>query len=68
MTELGQLVTNIGFPASCVLLLGYFVLHMYDSNDKRTKELTEAINELKIVINVLITKLNIDNDDKNENK
>lgn len=43
------LITSVGFPILCVLLMGYFIWQLYKDSVKREEKLTAQINESRNV-------------------
>lgn len=69
MNELAQLISQVGFPIVCTLILAYIVYDMNDKNDAKMSEFiktiaanTQAISELSIYIKENLT----DKDNENE--
>lgn len=52
-----QLITSVGFPICMTLILCYYIKYQTDAHKEETKELTNAINALKEMINEIKTKL-----------
>lgn len=44
-----MLITSVGFPIVCVLLMGYFIWQLYKDSVKREEKLTAQINESRNV-------------------
>jgi chromosome segregation ATPase len=44
-----ELITTVGFPIVCVLLLGYFVWHIYKQSVTREEKLMGEITENRLV-------------------
>lgn len=68
INNITSLIANIGFPIACVIAMGFFIKYMYDTDNEKTAKFTEAINALKISIDVLVSKIAKDDDDENEGK
>lgn len=55
--EFVKVITNVGFPiAMCI--------YMLFENKKNTEKLTDAVNNNTIIMQKILTKLDMDDDDK----
>lgn len=55
--EIVKVITNVGFPiAMCI--------YMLFENKKNTEKLTDAVNNNTIIMQKILTKLDMDDDDK----
>lgn len=44
-----ELITSLGFPIVCVIVLGYFIWHIYKQSIERENKLMEEITENRLV-------------------
>ena len=57
MEDITQLISSVGFPIAMSLLLFWYLQQESKSHKEETQSLKDAINELKLAITSLITKL-----------
>lgn len=57
MEDITQLISSVGFPIAMSLLLFWYLQQESKSHKEETQSLKDAINELKLAITSLITKI-----------
>ena len=57
MDEIITAISTVGFPISMSLLLFWYMTEQNKSHKEETNNLKDAINDLKLAITTLITKL-----------
>lgn len=62
MDEWVQLISNVGFPIFCTIMLGYLNLKLLDNLKEQTNKFTSAINQFNINLQKLTSKLDIEYD------
>lgn len=49
LNTLGTLITQVGFPIFCVILMGYFIWQLYKQSVERENKLYKELQESRIV-------------------
>lgn len=60
MSTITSLVGSLGFPIVVAIYMIYVNTKQSERHENENKSMTEAINELKIVIEKLLTKMDVD--------
>ena len=60
MSTITSLVGSLGFPIVVAIYMIYVNTKQSERHENENKSMTEAINELKIVIEKLLTKMDAD--------
>lgn len=66
MQDIVNIISTVGFPITMCLVLLYEIKEMTDSHKEETSALKDALNNNTIVLEKILTKLNIDERSKNE--
>lgn len=56
------IISSVGFPIAACIGLFWYMTKQQERHEEETKKLTEAINELKIVLTTILTKLGEDDE------
>lgn len=67
MENIVTVIQNFGFPVACVIMMWYLLNKEREDHKAETKELTGAINDLRLVIQKVLDKLGVD-DGNSKNK
>ena len=60
ITTVGTLIGSLGFPIVACIYMAYINNEQNKRHESESREMTSAINELKVAITSLTEKLNID--------
>lgn len=63
MENIVEVLQNFGFPVACVCMMWYLLNKEREDHKAETKELTNAITDLRIVIQRILDKLGVDDGD-----
>lgn len=66
MNDIAQLISTVGFPIVMCLVLLYEMQEMSKSHKEETSSLKDALNNNTIVLEKILTKLDLDERSKNE--
>ena len=66
MQDIVNIISTVGFPITMCLVLLYEIKEMTDSHKEETSALKDALNNNTIVLEKILTKLNIDERSSNE--
>lgn len=66
MQEIINVISTVGFPITMCLVLLYEIKEMTDSHKEETNALKDALNNNTVVLEKILTKLNIDERSNNE--
>lgn len=64
MNDIAQLVSTVGFPIVMCLVLLYEMQEMSKSHKEETTSLKDALNNNTIVLEKILTKLDLDEKEK----
>lgn len=64
MNEIAQIISTVGFPIVMCLILLYEVEEMNESHKEETNSLKDALNNNTVVLEKILTKLDIDKKEK----
>lgn len=66
MQDIVNAISTVGFPIAMCLILLYEIKEMTDSHKEETSALKDALNNNTVVLEKILTKLNIDERSNNE--
>lgn len=66
MQDIVNIISTVGFPITMCLVLLYEIKEMTDSHKEETSALKDALNNNTVVLEKILTKLNIDERSNNE--
>lgn len=58
-----SIISSVGFPIAACIGLFWYMTKQQEQHQEETAKLTEAVNELKLVLTSILTKIG---DDENE--
>lgn len=61
-TALSTLVTNVGFPVVCCLLLFWWIMNLEKQHKEEIGKLSDAVNNNTLVMQKLLDKLEMEED------
>lgn len=64
MNDIAQLISTVGFPIVMCLVLLYEMQEMSKSHKEETSSLKDALNNNTIVLEKILTKLDLDKKEK----
>lgn len=64
MNDIAQLISTVGFPIVMCLVLLYEMQEMSKSHKEETSSLKDALNNNTIVLEKILTKLDLDEKEK----
>ena len=60
LNEIATVISTVGFPITMCLILLYEIKEMTDSHRQETNALKDALNNNTVVLEKILTKLNIE--------
>lgn len=57
LSSIATIISNLGFPITCVIVMFYFLQKEQNSHKEETQKLTEAINNNTIVMERVLERL-----------
>ena len=66
MQDIVNIISTVGFPITMCLVLLYEIKEMTESHKEETSALKDALNNNTVVLEKILTKLNIDERSNNE--
>lgn len=64
MQDIVNAISTVGFPIAMCLILLYEIKEMTESHKKETNALKDALNNNTIVLEKILTKLNIEKEEE----
>ena len=64
MQDIVNAISTVGFPIAMCLILSYEIKGMTDSHKEETNALKDALNNNTIVLEKILTKLDLDEKEK----
>ena len=58
-----SIISSVGFPIAACIGLFWYMTKQQENHQEETAKLTEAINELKIVLTSILAKIGDDDDE-----
>ena len=64
MQDIVNAISTVGFPIAICLILSYEIKEMTESHKEETNALKDALNNNTIVLEKILTKLNIEKEEE----